>query len=78
MRWIILSLALGSALGVSACASGRDVAAVEAWKHNARQECLKDTDLIRRQQCVERVDTVSAERTRTEETRPRGGGRAGQ
>jgi hypothetical protein len=72
MRWILLSLALGASLSATACASGRDVAAVEEWKHNARQECLKDTDLIRRQQCIERVDTVSAERTRTETERPRG------
>jgi hypothetical protein len=58
-------------LGVSACASARDVAAVEDWKHNARQECLKKTDLIARQQCLEQVETVSTERARTEEARPR-------
>lgn len=72
MRWIILSLALGSALGASACASARDMAAVEDWKHNQRAVCQKDTDLIRRQQCIEQVDTVSLERMRTEQEKPRG------
>jgi hypothetical protein len=62
MRWIVISLALG----LSACA-GSTGQGVEAWKKQARADCLKQTDLIRRETCIEQVDTVAAERTYDED-----------
>jgi hypothetical protein len=67
MRWIILA----AILGLSACATAQDVAAVEAWKKEQRAKCEAQTDLIRREQCVEQVETVSLERVRTATERPR-------
>jgi hypothetical protein len=67
MRWIILA----SVLGLSACAAAHDVAAVDNWKKEARAKCAAETDLIRREQCVQQVETVSLERMRTEVERPR-------
>lgn len=67
MRWIIVT----TILGLSACATAHDVAAVEVWKKEQRAKCEAQTDLIRREQCVEQVETVSLERVRTETERPR-------
>lgn len=67
MRWIILA----SVLALSACAAQHDVAAVSSWKKEARAKCDAETDLIKREQCVEQVETVSLERARTEVERPR-------
>lgn len=70
MRWIILT-SLASVLALSACATAHDMAAVETWKKEQRAKCSAQTDLIRREQCIEQVETVSLERVRTEAERPR-------